>query len=134
MTIDVLAQADFIIECEVLTGSEEGTSGEDGDNQRLPPRRNSERSGLSIGRVVWEVVLACEFVDKVGHCDDTVDITRIVAEEDTTKGGEGAHHVRLHGDGGFDTIDIGRRRENGSTRHDERSGILSVTRIVAILW
>ena len=126
MTIEVLAHASFVIDCKVLTGSEEGTSGKDGDNQRLAPRRKRERSGLSISRVVWEVVLASEFVDDVGHGEDTIDISRIIAKEDTTEGGEGAHEVRLHSDGGFDPIDIGRRRENGTTRHDGRLGMLSV--------
>jgi hypothetical protein len=37
---------------------------------------------------------------------DTVDVTGVIAEEDTAERGEGAQEVSLPGDGGFDVIDI----------------------------
>jgi len=58
-------------------------------------------------------------VDDIRHCQDPVDPTRVVAEEDTTEGREGAHQVRLPSDRRLDAIDVGRRREHHSTaRHD----------------
>ena len=57
-------------------------------------------------------------MDKIVHALDTADVTRVVAEEDTTEGGKGAHHVRLERHRGLDTRGVGRSRETDcSARH-----------------
>lgn len=50
---------------------------------------------------------------------NTVDVTRVVSEEDTTEGSKGAHHVRLKGDWGFDAVDIVSCVEDCTARHFE---------------
>lgn len=50
-------------------------------------------------------------MNHIVHTYDTVDIARVVAEEDTSKGCEGAHQVRLDRDGGLDALDVGGRDE-----------------------
>lgn len=49
---------------------------------------------------------------------DTVDVAGVVAEEDTTERGEGAHEVGLPGNGSLDALDIGggRQAANGGGR------------------
>lgn len=47
-----------------------------------------------------------ELLDEIPHTHDTVDITRVITKEDTTKCRKGTHEVGLHGDGGLDTRDI----------------------------
>lgn len=52
------------------------------------------------------------------HTKDTGDITGVVTEEDTTKGSEGAHEVRLDSDGSLDAASVdAARRGNSTTRH-----------------
>lgn len=41
---------------------------------------------------------ALELGDEVVHTHDTVDVTGIITEEDTTEGSKGTHHVGLPGD------------------------------------
>lgn len=43
-----------------------------------------------------------EGLDKVIHTDNTTNVSRIVSEEDTTKGGECTHQVSLESDGSLD--------------------------------
>lgn len=56
--------------------------------------------------------------DEVVHTQDTVDVSRIVTEEDTTKGRKGTHEVGLEGDGGLDAQGVdGAPGGGGTTRH-----------------
>ena len=52
------------------------------------------------------LVRALNSVNKVRIGSNTVDVTRIVAEEDTTKGGKGTHDVGLPGDGSLDVLNV----------------------------
>ena len=67
--------------------TEEGTSGEDGDYKRLSGRGQvvTDRVGSGVAG------LDTELAKPVIHLDDTRDRTGVVAEEDTTEGGEGSH-------------------------------------------
>lgn len=58
-------------------------------------------------------------MDEVVHSHDTADVTTVVAEEDTTKGGKGAHHVGLESNGGLDAGDVGRAVRNCTSSHFE---------------
>ena len=53
-----------------------------------------------------------------GKAEDTVDVSRVITEEDTTERGEGADEVRLPGHGSLDAIDIaGGRERSSAARH-----------------
>lgn len=41
-----------------------------------------------------------------GVAENTVDVTRVVTEEDTTEGGKGAKEVGLPGDGSLDVLNV----------------------------
>lgn len=56
------------------------------------------RNGLGAGIL--------DGVDEDSGPEDTVDITGVIAEEDTTKGREGADQVGLPGNWGLDALDI----------------------------
>lgn len=75
-------------------GTEEGTARENRDDERLVALRKS------IGTA------ALDLLDEVLGAVDTVDVTGIVTEEDTSERGKGAHHVGLPGDGSLDLLDI----------------------------
>lgn len=80
-----------------VTGDEsakEGTAGQDRDDERGVGV--AER--LSVG-TLYSLV-------EDGRGGDTVDVTGIVTEEDTTEGGESAEEVGLPGDGGLNGLDI----------------------------
>lgn len=88
---------------------------ENGHDQGLLPR--GERPDGAVRRVAVRQVFVR--VNHVVHAQDAADIARVVAEEDTSKGREGAHQVRLQGDGRLDALDIARRDEiDSSARHD----------------
>ena len=55
---------------------------------------------------------------KIG-IQNTVDISRVETEEDTSEGGESTHEVRLDGDGRFDAVRVGRSHDS-TTGHDGR--------------
>lgn len=60
-------------------------------------------------------------MDEIPHGHDSVDVSRIIAEKDSTKGCECAHEIRCEGYWGLDSSDIGRGREmNATPRHDEQ--------------
>jgi hypothetical protein len=60
-------------------------------------------------------------VDEIGHAQDPVNVAGVIAEEDTTKGGERAHEIGFESDRCLDSIDIGRSCEHdSSTGHDGR--------------
>ena len=75
-------------------GTEEGTTRENRDDERLVAL------GESIGTA------ALDLLDEKLGAVDTVDVTGIITEEDTSERGEGAHHVGLPGDGSLDLLDI----------------------------
>ena len=68
------------------TLTEEGTGGEDGDDERLLARGEVEAEGMvgAVGRVT-------KGAEPVVHLHETGDGTGVVTEEDTTKGGEADH-------------------------------------------
>lgn len=93
-----------------VTGSEsaeEGTAGEDGDDERL------------VGAGQFAAVVGVNEVDEGDDGGDAVDVSGVVAKEHATEGREGADEVGLPGDGGLDAVDIGRGRELGA-RHAGR--------------
>ena len=80
-------------------GAEEGSAREDGDDQGLVRRRE----GVLVG--------AFDNFDELGAAIDTVDVTGVVTEEDTTEGGEGTDEVGFPGHWSLDAIDIVGGRE-----------------------
>ena len=59
--------------------------------------------------------------------EDTVDVSRVIAEEDPTEGREGADEVRLPGHGSLDAIDIAGGSDGSSAaRHGYECAIGSV--------
>ena len=60
---------------------------------------------------------AFDCFDEFCHTSDTIDVSRIKAEEDTTERREGAHQVRLPRHGGLDAIDIAGGRERAAGGH-----------------
>lgn len=93
-------------------GTEEGTGGKDRDDEGGVRRRDGGSIGTGDGS------------NEFRGGEDTVDVTRVVTEEDTTEGGEGAHHVGLEGDGGLNSVDIVGLLEFGETSVEDlrRSG------------
>jgi hypothetical protein len=89
--------------------TEEGAGGQDGDDERLV--RAAECLGIGT----------FNDVDEDCRASNTVDVARIVTEEDTAKGREGANQVGLPGDRCLDIVDVARGSQRG-TRHD-RQGI-----------
>lgn len=74
-----------------------------------------ETGVLDIG-----VFLASDHLDEVGHVQDTTHPTRVISKEDATESCKGNDEVGPEGDGGLDTVDIGRAGDGdgSSTRHD----------------
>lgn len=86
-------------------GTEEGTGREDGGDE---------------GQVVLTQLGGTDTLDGLDEdlgAVDTVDVTGVVTEEDTTKGGEGAHEVGLPGDGGLNGLHV-----LGSTQRSDCGG------------
>lgn len=75
-------------------GTEEGTARQDGGDE----------GGMGVGELGSGSALNGLVED--GGAVDTVDVTGVVAEEDATKGGKGAHEVGLPCDGSLDVLDI----------------------------
>lgn len=84
--------------------TEEGTGRKDRDDERLggTPERGCVRS--------------LDDLDEHWRASDTVDVPRIITEEDTTERRESADQVGLPGDWRLNAVDIGRRGERGA-RH-----------------
>jgi hypothetical protein len=78
-------------------GAEESTAGEDRDDQRLV-RRSNTVGGVSVRTF--------DLADEDGGTEDTVDVTGVITEEDTTESSKSANQVGLPGDGSFDAVDI----------------------------
>lgn len=87
---------------------------------------------VSQGRVLLlrfqagDVCGALNSLDEVLVAENTVDVTRIVTEEDTTEGGKGAEHVGLPGNGSFNVLDILSNAETASTIGDVDGLLASV--------
>lgn len=96
--------------------TEEGTAGQD--------RNNEGGVGVSQSRVlvlrvqVGDVCGALNSLDEVLVAENTVDVTRIVTEEDTTEGGKGAENVGLPGNRSFNVLDILGNAETASAIGD----------------
>lgn len=86
--------ADAVSDITGDDSTEEGTAGENRDDQRL------------VAFAERVMVKALDLVDEVLGTIDTVDVPRIVTEEDATERGEGAHKVGLPGYGSLDLVDI----------------------------
>ena len=85
--------------------TEESAGGQDGDDERLV--WTGECGGIGT----------FDDVDEDWGASNTVNVTRIVTEEDTAKGREGTNQVGLPGDRRLDIVDIVRGSQRG-TRHD----------------
>ena len=87
-------------------GTKEGTSGKNGNDERRVGAGESCGGGT---------------LDQANECwgaNNTVDVSRVVAKEDTSERGEGAEQVSFPGHWSFDALDIARGSEpNGTARH-----------------
>lgn len=98
--VDHAAEDDGILATNDLShvtsddSTKEGTGGQDRDDEGVV--RGAERSG---GR-------AFDIVDEESRASDTVDVSGVVTEEDTTEGRESAHQVGFPGDRSLDAGDI----------------------------
>jgi len=68
------------------------------------------------------VSLTLDEGDEDAGSSDTVDVTGVVTEEDTTERGESAHQVGLPGDGSLDALNIVGCGETPSGRNDRGRG------------
>jgi hypothetical protein len=75
--------------------------------------RSVEVSGCQIKFTHETLILLNEVV----HSQNTGDITRVISEEDTTKGSKGTHQVGLECDRSLDTHGVRRRGDDSTTRH-----------------
>lgn len=100
--------------CDITSddGAEEGAGGEDGGDERQVAAAKSFGTG------------SFDEVDEDLRAGDTVDVTRVVSEEDTTERGESADEVGLEGDWRFNAVDVARGGEVAQSRH----GVLVVSR------
>jgi len=100
--------------------TEESTSGKNrsDEGQVATPEGNS----LVVCEKVLNVCLTLDESDEDAGTSDTVDVTGVVTEEDTTERGEGAHEVGLPGDGSLDALDIVGCSETPSGRSDRGGG------------
>jgi hypothetical protein len=113
--------------CEITSddGAEESTSRQDRGDQGLVARRDGEEAVAVVddlwvaGKKTREldvgVFVASVLLDEVVHVEDTSHPTGIITKEDTSKGCESNNQVRPNGDGGFDTVDIGRAGDGGDS-------------------
>merc|ERR1719258_244585 len=98
-----------------MIGAKESTSGENrGDEGQV---RTGE-GVVSRGNICR--ARALDELDEPLRASDTVDVPGVITEEDTTEGGEGAHHVGLPGDRSLDALDIVSRAQRADcvSRHD----------------
>ena len=89
--------------------TEESASGQDGDDERVVS------TCKQFGRGTFDDV------DEDCRTSDTVDVSRVITEEDATERGEGAYQVGLPGDRRLDMVEImGDSEGAGASRHDGR--------------
>ena len=107
--------------------TKEGTGREDGDNERLLPGRESEASFVGAALGIFGVIgiLAGVEVDEKVHAQDAIDVARVIAEEDTSKGSKGTHKIGFDGDGGLNAASVRRSDQARSARHDEGGPVIS---------
>ena len=86
--------------------TEEGSGRQDRGDEGLLGRGQGEGCRIVLDVLGVGVEAGVE-LDEVGHAHDTADISRVVAEENTAKGGKGAHHVTLGIDGSFELLGFG---------------------------
>jgi hypothetical protein len=101
--------------------TEESTGREDGGDERQVAALEGG-SGCASGKLSGNVGLTLDEGDEDAGASDTVDVTGIVTEEDTTERGEGAHEVGLPGDGSLDALDIVSCGETPCGRNDRGGG------------
>lgn len=87
--------------------TEESSGRENGHDERFLPGGENEVGGKGFG---W-VRHAGDGVDEIVHAHHSADITRVISEEDTTKGRKSAHEVSFDRHGRLDAIDIARGGE-----------------------
>ena len=80
-------------------------TGDDGTEESTG-RQNGDDKGV-VGPGECLLAWAFDGLDEDLGAGDTVDVSRVVAEEDAAKGGEGAEQVGLPGDRGLDALDVG---------------------------
>lgn len=66
-----------------------------------------------------------ELLDEVVHSHNTVDISGVISEEDTSKSSKGTHEIGPEGDGGLDTPRVSRRHHDTTTGHDDSSRVMN---------
>ena len=88
-------------------GAKESTGGKDRGDEGVSRCFQGESSGLLVSSIRRGVWFASLLVDKIRHCFHAVDVARVIAEVDTTKGSKGDHEISLPGNWGFDAVDIG---------------------------
>lgn len=66
-----------------------------------------------------------ELLDEVVHSHNTVDISRVISKEDTSKSSKGTHEIGPEGDGGLDTPRVSRRHHDTTTGHDDSSRVMN---------
>jgi hypothetical protein len=94
--------------------TEESTSREDrSDERQVAALEGGSQAGGLLGE---DVGLTLDEGDEDAGASDTVDVTGIVTEEDTTERGECAHEVGLPGDGSLNALDIVSSGETPSGR------------------
>lgn len=86
-------------------GTEESTSRKDRSDQRQVAA--SEGRAVTSGDLSIDESVTLDESDEDSGASDTVDVTGVVTEEDTTEGGEGAHQVGLPCDGSFNALRVG---------------------------
>lgn len=74
--------------------AQEGTQGQNRNDERGPALRDLFGT-LELDRILEDL-----------RTQDTIDVSRVVAEEDTAKGSKSADHIRLPRDWGLDPVDV----------------------------
>jgi hypothetical protein len=101
-------------------GTEEGTGREDrSDERQVATGEGGSAASCDLG---GDVGFALDQSDENLGASDTVDVSGIVTEEDTTERGKGAHQVGLPGDGSLDALNIVGCGETASGRGDLGGG------------
>lgn len=91
-------------------------------------RRGDTISGVPIR--------AFNLADEDGGTEDTVDVTGVITEEDTTKGSKSTDQVGFPGDGSFNAVDVvsGLEFDGAGTRVGGGSGGVSLSLLVRHGW
>ncbi len=119
--------------------TEEGTSREDGCNERLVGGLDAEMimlvgdnfgiSGSETREDDIGIFGASVLLDEVVHTKDTSHPAGIITKEDTTKGSKGNNQVGPDGNGCLNTVDIGSARNGNDSTSRHGCGIEVVSRL-----